>query len=56
MNIKALETCLAAHEQHYDKVLHLAEEFTTYDQVSSKIRRRVSHSRITALHVTILVI
>lgn len=51
MNITALEICMAAHEEQYDKVLALTQHFGNYEELSSKIRRRISHSRITALHV-----
>lgn len=52
MNVSALDICLATHEEQYDKVLHLVEDFKGYHQCSSKIRRRVSQSHITALQVS----
>jgi hypothetical protein len=51
MNVSALDICLATHEEQYDKVLHLVSDFKGYHHSSSKIRRRVSQSHITALQV-----
>jgi hypothetical protein len=51
MNVSALDICLATHEEQYDKVLHLVEDFKGYHNCSSKIRRRVSQSHITTLQV-----
>ena len=55
MNVSALEICLTVYELQYDKVLHLVEDFKDYHHCSSKIRRRVSQSHITALQVCQLI-
>jgi hypothetical protein len=52
MNVRALEICLALHEEQYEKVLAYAEEFKKGEAVSSKIRRRISSAEITAYQVT----
>lgn len=51
MNVRALDICLALHDEQYEKVLAYAEEFRKGEAVSSKIRRRISSAEITAYQV-----
>ena len=56
MNVSALEISLATHEQQYEKVLQLVDNFRNYDHISSKIRRRVRQSHITSLQASLSII
>lgn len=49
LNLRALDLCLALHEEQYQRVLELASDLKKENQLSSKIRRRVAGAVITAL-------
>ena len=53
LNVKALELCLALHEEQYERVLHYAEELREQQpKLSSKIRRRTATAEVTAYRVS----
>lgn len=54
MNLKALDVCLALHEEEFQRVLQLVGEIAAEDHLSSKIRRRISNAEIEALKVILI--
>lgn len=54
LNLKALDVCLALHEEEFQRVLQLAGELAAEDHLSSKIRRRISNAEIEALKVVLI--
>lgn len=54
LNLKALDVCLALHEEEFQRVLQLVGEIATEDHLSSKIRRRISNAEIEALKVVLI--
>lgn len=54
LNLKALDVCLALHEEEFQRVLQLVGEIAAEDHLSSKIRRRISNAEIEALKVILI--
>ncbi len=54
LNLKALDVCLALHEEEFQRVLQLVGEIATEDHLSNKIRRRISNAEIEALKVVLI--
>lgn len=51
LNVKALEICLAIHDEQYEKVLQFADELKKEEALSSKIRKRLCFAEIAACKV-----
>lgn len=49
LNLKALDACLALHEEQFQRVLELVYELKKEDYLSSKIRRRIAGVEVSAL-------